>query len=54
MDKLKKIIPAIASIAIVIIILCSVFLKKEPEQYMKAYIDIFDTVTQFIGYADTQ
>ena len=54
MEKIKKFIPAIASIAIVIIILCSVFLKKEPEQYMKAYIDIFDTVTQFIGYADTQ
>lgn len=54
MENFKKHIPAIAAILLVFVgVLLSIY-RKEPEQYKTAYIDVFDTVTQFIGYADSE
>lgn len=44
----------IISIVIVAMIFISIFLPKKPEQYRAVYIDSFDTVTQFIGYAESE
>lgn len=44
----------VVSVVIVAVIFISMFLPKEQEQYRAVYIDSFDTVTQFIGYADSE
>lgn len=55
MSNIKKYIPTIAAILLVIFgILLTVFKNAQPEQYRVTYIDVFDTVTQFIGYADSE
>lgn len=50
----KKILTAILSVLLVAIILISSCGTKQPEQYRVTYIDVFDTVTQIIGYADSE
>ncbi len=56
MTKIKKHIPMIAAIAIVVVgVLLSVIRSNTvQEQYRKNYIDVFDTVTTIIGYGDSQ
>ena len=44
----------VLSIVIVAAIFIAIFLPKEQEQYRAVYIDSFDTVTQIIGYADSE
>lgn len=54
MSRFKKFIPIIAAICMVVIGLFISFSQRETqkEQFQNTFIDIFDTVTQFIGYAD--
>lgn len=58
MSKIKKHIPAI--VAVLFIILCVLVpilkdtLNPEPEKYTLTYIDVFDTVTQIIGYDESE
>lgn len=56
MLKFKKYIPAIAAVLLVVIGLGLSYYQNnmQPEQYKKYYIDVFDTATQFIGYADSE
>lgn len=56
MSKFKKHIPAIAAVLLVVIGLSVSFYRNNtrPEQYSETYLDVFDTVTQFIGYADSE
>jgi len=56
MSNIKKHIPAIAAVLMVLIGLALSFYQKEnmQEQYRKNYIDAFDTVTTIIGYGDSQ
>lgn len=56
MSKFKKYIRAMAAVLMVVIGLLLSFYKTttEPEQYKEIYIDTFDTVTQYIGYADSE
>ena len=54
MQNFKQYIPAIAAVFLVTVGLLLSIVNKQPEQYRTAYIDVFDTVTQFIGYADSE
>lgn len=56
MESIKKYIPAIAAVLLVVLgIGLPIFQKNiQPEQYKKYYIDAFDTATQIIGYADSE
>lgn len=54
MCKYKKYIPAVAAFLMVIIGLIVSFSTNEQEQYKAGYIDVFDTVTEFIGYDDSK
>ena len=56
MSNFKKYIPAFAAVLIVLIGLgISIYQKNsQPEQYKKFYIDAFDTVTQVIGYDESE
>lgn len=56
MSKIKNFIPAIAAILMVVLgIGITIYQKNtQPEQYEKYYIDAFDTVTQVIGYAESE
>jgi len=54
MIDFKKYSPFLAIVLLIAFIIVSISQPKEPEQYKKVYIDVFDTVTQFIGYADTE
>lgn len=54
MTNFKKYSPILAIVLLFVFILITIAKPKAPEQYTKTYIDVFDTVTQFIGYADTQ
>lgn len=54
-DRIKYIV-SIATVFIVIVVLTFVIYQKntQQEQYKKHYIDAFDTVTEVIGYADSE
>ena len=56
MSKFKKHIPFLAAILMVILGLgVSIYRNNsQPDPYKKIYIDAFDTVTQIIGYADSE
>ncbi len=56
MTKLKQYFPAIAAILLVVLgLLLSYYQSStKQEQYKVNYIDVFDTATQFIGYADSE
>lgn len=56
MSKYKKYVPFIAAVLMVVLGLgISIYQKNsQPEQYKKIYIDAFDTVTQIIGYSDSE
>lgn len=56
MTKFKQYIPALAAILMVVIGLLLSFYKNDiqHEQYKEIYIDTFDTVTQYIGYGDSE
>lgn len=54
MQNFKKYIPTIGAVLLVVVGFILSILNKQPEQYKTAYIDVFDTVTQFIGYADSE
>lgn len=54
MSNYKKHIPAIAAIFMVVLGLIVSISNKPQEQYKAGYIDVFDTVTEFIGYNDTK
>lgn len=55
MSNIKKYIPAIvASLLVIIGVALSFYQNSKSEQYKVAYIDVFDTVTQFIGYDDSE
>lgn len=56
MSNFKKYIPAIAAVLLVVVGLGLSYYQNniQPEQYKKTYIDVFDTATQFIGYADSE
>ena len=56
MSKFKQYIPMLAAILMVVLGLgISIYQKNtQPEQYRKYYIDAFDTVTQIIGYGDSE
>ena len=54
MSNFKKYIPAIAAIFMVVLGLIISISNKPQEQYKAGYIDVFDTVTEFIGYDDTK
>ena len=56
MTKFKQYIPAIAAILMVVIGLLLTLYKNDiqPEPYKAIYIDTFDTVTQFIGYGESE
>lgn len=56
MTKLKQYIPAIAAIIMIIAGLLLTINKNNigPEQYKAIYIDSFDTVTQYIGYGESE
>lgn len=56
MSNFKKYIPFLAAVLMVVLGLGTSIYQKhtEPEQYKKIYIDAFDTVTQIIGYADSE
>lgn len=55
MSKSKKYIPAAAAILLVAVgIILMVFQNLQPKQYRVVYLDVFDTATQFIGYAQSE
>lgn len=56
MTKFKQYIPAIAAILMVVMGLLLTLYKNDiqPEPYKAIYIDTFDTVTQFIGYGESE
>lgn len=56
MTKLKQYFPAIAAILLIIVGLALSYYQNstKQEQYKVNYIDVFDTATQFIGYADSE
>lgn len=56
MSKFKQYVPALAAVLMVVIGLILLFVQKnkQPEQYKEVYIDTFDTVTQYIGYAESE
>lgn len=56
MLNIKKYIPGIAAVLLVLIGLLLSFYQKQTtqQQFRKNYIDVFDTVTTIIGYGDTQ
>lgn len=56
MSKYKKYVPFIAAVLMVVLGLgISIYQKNsQPEQYKKIYVDAFDTVTQIIGYAESE
>ncbi len=54
MSNIKKYIPAIAALLMVILGLIVTSSNKEQEQFKAGYIDVFDTVTEFIGYGDSK
>lgn len=56
MTRIKKHIPAIAAVLMVVVgILLSSFQKETiGEQYRKDYLDAFDTVTTIIGYGESK
>lgn len=56
MSNFKKHIPFLAAVLMVVLGLgISIYQKNaQPEQYKKIYIDAFDTVTQIIGYAESE
>ena len=56
MSQIKKYIPAIAAVLMVLIGAFLSFYQKESigEQYRKNYLDAFDTVTTIIGYGSSQ
>lgn len=59
MQKMKskdsnKILTIVISVVIALIILLFIFLPKKQEQYRAVYIDSFDTVTQIIGYDESE
>ena len=56
MTKFKQYIPAITAILMVVIGLLLTLHKNDiqPEPYKAIYIDTFDTVTQFIGYEESE
>lgn len=58
MSKIKKHIPAIVAVLFIILGVLVPILKDtlnpEPEKYTLTYIDVFDTVTQIIGYDESE
>ena len=54
MTNFKKYSPLLAIALLIVFILITISQPKAPEKYTKAYLGVFDTVTQFIGYADSQ
>lgn len=54
MSNFKKYSPFLAIALLIAFIIINLSQAKEPEQYKKTYIDVFDTVTQIIGYAETE
>jgi len=56
MQRIKNYIPALAAIFLIIIGLALSYYQKniQKEQYRNTYLDVFDTVIQFIGYADSE
>ncbi len=55
MSKIKKHIPAIVAVLFVILgVLVPILKEKEPEKYTFTYIDVFDTVSQVIGYDESE
>ena len=56
MQNIKKYIPAIAAVLLVVLGLALTIYQKntQPEQYKRYYIDAFDTATQIIGYAESE
>lgn len=56
MSRIKKYIPAIAAIILVVAGLLLSFYQNQTtqEQFRKNYIDVFDTVTTIIGYGNSQ
>ncbi len=55
MLNFKKYIPAIVAVLMVVIGLAVSYSQNtKPEQYKAGYIDVFDTVTEFIGYGDSE
>lgn len=55
MSNIKKYIPAIAAVLMVVIGLAiSNSQTSKPEQYKAGYIDVFDTVTEFLGYDSSE
>lgn len=58
MSKIKKHIPAIVAVLFIILGVLVPILKDtlnpEPEKYTFTYIDVFDTVTQIIGYDESE
>lgn len=56
MTKFKQYIPALAAVLMVVAGLLLTLYRNsmQPEQYKTVYIDTFDTVTQYIGYDESQ
>lgn len=58
MSKIKKHIPAFVAVLFIILGVLVPILKDtlnpEPEKYTFTYIDVFDTVTQIIGYDESE
>lgn len=56
MDKLKKYIPYTAAVLLVLLGIGISYMQQtqQPTLYKKIYIDIFDTATQILGYADDE
>lgn len=56
MSRIKKYIPTIAAILIVVIGLLLSFYQKQTlkEQFQKSYLDVFNTVTTIVGFDDSQ
>ena len=55
MSQFKKYIPTIGAVILVTIgLLLTIFQKKLPEPFTYIDVDVFDTVTLFMGYADSQ
>ncbi|MBQ6843689.1 MAG: FAD:protein FMN transferase [Agathobacter sp.] len=58
MSKIKKYIPALCAILFVILGILIPYLQNnmqnKMEIYTKTYLDVFDTVTQFKGYAESE
>ena len=44
----------IGCIALILVVIISMFMPKPQEQYRAVYIDSFDTATQIIGYDDSE